>query len=286
MLLKDFTPSQDLRQWVRCFRICHFEFEGLETVPVKLYPPKPEVVLHFFLKDVWAIDSPDGRKEYQSVIILAGQRTYARFQYNGKDFLNFQIVFHPTTLVTLIGIPANELTDQLLDAHLLFRTWMGSRMEAAFEQLQYAETHQEMLELGEKFVRDLLRYKNARTHRLHPALDQMLICGGRLSPQWLAQDACLSLKQFNRKFLEVAGVTPKLYSRIIRFTKAFNYKNRYPELDWLSISLECGYYDYQHLSKDYYDFTGHTPVALHELEKKSPEYMLGLTPELYGSRHE
>lgn len=71
---------------------------------------------------------------------------------------------------------------------------------------------------------------------------------------------------------------------MIRFNRAFNLKNKYPHKDWLSIAIECGYYDYQHLVKDYKEFTGLNPNEFHLLESQSPERILGLTDNIYRDR--
>ncbi len=282
MLLKDFTPSPAISDLVRCFRICHFTFDQTITIPGKVYPPKPEMVLHFFLRDAWAIEQESGRKEYQPPITLTGQRTFVRNQYNGRDFINFQVVFQPTALFRLTGIPADALTDQILDAEDIF----PKSIRYTFEQLQKARSYSQLLLIGESFVKVLLHSITKDIHPIDAVAKQMLQTAGNVSLDWLAQEACLCTKQFKRKFNERTGVNPKLYTRIIRFNKAFNLKNRYPDHDWLSIAVQCGYYDYQHLVKDYRDFTGLTPIAFHQLEKSSPEYILGLTPELYRSRVE
>jgi AraC-like DNA-binding protein len=280
MLLKDFAPSPELKDCVRCFRICHFSFEPKVTVPVKAYPPKPETVLHFFLRDAWSIELSNGQKEHQLPITLSGQRTFVRNQYNGRDFLNFQVVFQPSALFRLTGVPADELTNQVLDAELFF----SSQIRFTLNQLQEADSYAEMLQLGEKFIKSLLRTRIRSGHWLDAVAQRMLQLEGSRSLEWLAHEACLSTKQFQRKFIERTGVSPKLYTRIIRFNKAFNLKNGYPDLDWLSIAVHCGYHDHQHLVKDYRHFTGFTPTSFHNLEKNSPEYILGLTPELYRSR--
>ncbi len=82
-------------------------------------------------------------------------------------------------------------------------------------------------------------------------------------------------RQFERKFNEHMGVSPKLYARIIRFDYVFRLKNRHPEKDWLSIALECGYHDYQHLAKEYKEFTGCTPTEFFALDQKAPERFFG-----------
>jgi AraC-like DNA-binding protein len=71
------------------------------------------------------------------------------------------------------------------------------------------------------------------------------------------------------------GVSPKVYSRIIRFDQAVKIKNAYPEQDWLSIGLQSGYYDYQHMVKDFKEFTGLTPIQFYLLDSHAPERKFG-----------
>ncbi|MBK6977814.1 MAG: AraC family transcriptional regulator [Cytophagaceae bacterium] len=59
-------------------------------------------------------------------------------------------------------------------------------------------------------------------------------------------------------------------------TRAFRLKNAFPDKDWLSIALECGYYDYQHLVKDYKEFTGMSPAAFYFQDTQSPERAFGI----------
>lgn len=66
-----------------------------------------------------------------------------------------------------------------------------------------------------------------------------------------------------------------MFDRISRFEKSFRTKNKYPHLGWLSIALTCGYYDYQHLVKDYKEFTHLTPNAFYEADTKAPERVFG-----------
>jgi transcriptional regulator GlxA family with amidase domain len=91
------------------------------------------------------------------------------------------------------------------------------------------------------------------------------------SLDWLACQANMSPRQFQRKFHERIGLSPKLYSRISRFWKAFEYKEKNPSSDWLSIALQFGYSDYYHLSKDFKQFAHVTPNILIEEYSKRPE---------------
>ncbi len=133
---------------------------------------------------------------------------------------------------------------------------------------------------GFKLIRSFLKDKCP----LDVVSQQMIQKCGHVSLDGLADGACLCTKQFKRKFLESVGVNPKTYARIIRLNRAYNIKNAYPDRDWLGIAIECGYYDYQHLAKDYKEFAGVTPNEFYFLESRSPERVLGLTDTIYQER--
>ncbi|MBL0199969.1 MAG: hypothetical protein IPP81_07265 [Chitinophagaceae bacterium] len=43
----------------------------------------------------------------------------------------------------------------------------------------------------------------------------------------------------------------------------------------MSIAVQCNYHDYQHLAKDYKQFTNQTPTDFHLLDNASPERKFG-----------
>ncbi len=72
------------------------------------------------------------------------------------------------------------------------------------------------------------------------------------------------------------GVGPKLYSRVVRFYKAYQYKENNPHEDWLTIALLFGYTDYQHMVKDFKEFAQVTPNLWINQDNQSPERILQL----------
>lgn len=97
----------------------------------------------------------------------------------------------------------------------------------------------------------------------------------KFSIEKIANYACLSISQFERRFVQQLGITPKLYVRINRFYQAYSLKEKQPNLDWLSIALQTGYHDYQHLVKDFKQFSYSTPHSLLLAQAKAPEKILG-----------
>ena len=280
MILKDYPPNLALTAYIKCYRIVHFDFARNISIPLKAYPPKPEVVLHFFLRDNFAIIQDDGKKIAQPSILLLGQKTFLKRHFTSNNFLNFQIVFQPAALFRITGVPADEFTNQFIDAESIF----PRSIRITFEKLQLAKTYNEMVIIGEAFATELISRPQKNFHQLDTVTMLMMKKCGNIPLDWLAKETFLCPKQFRRNFNERVGVNPKTYSQVIRFNKAFNIKNRYPNMDWLSIAIECGYWDYQHLVKDYKDFTGLTPTEFHLLENNSPESRLGLTTYIYESR--
>ena len=281
MILKDFLPSASLREFVQWYRIVHFEFEKTNEALFKAYPPKPEECLHFVLRGSLEVELADrDKKKFQLPIALLGQQTAVTPRYNSSNLLNFQIVFQPTAVFRLTGIPAFELTNKYLDAEDIF----PRSIRFVFDELQQAKTYGEMLNIADRFINTLVSNVRKDAHLLDSASKLMMQNSGNISLDWLAKESCLCTKQFKRKFNERVGINPKSYARIIRFTKVFNNKNAYPHWDWLRIAIECNYFDYQHLVRDYKNFTGLTPNDFHFLERNSPECKLGLSEELYRNR--
>ncbi len=269
MLLKDFLPKPENRRFVRLYRIIHFRFEERDVPRTKAYPPRPEHVLSFFPYEPETVQYPN-KVTKNARCIVTGQHDIVFNRTVQNHFLCLQIVFQPTAFYMLTGVPCAEINNQYLEGELFFR----NDIQFVNEQLFHAATYDEMLAIADRFVSKLqpVKYKSP----IDAMATVMLQKEGILSLDWLASQSSLSTKQFERSFKLRTGVTPKIFSRISRFDKAFRLKNQYPEMDWLSVAIACSYYDYQHLVKDYKDFTSLTPPAFHDIDNKAPERIFGL----------
>lgn len=197
MLIRDFSPGVAVSEFVQFYRIVHFEFDPLENIPIKAYPPKPEQCLHFFLRDPLTFGI-NGNTFKQPSIFLSGQRTSLVKHFNGSNLLNVQIVFQPTAVFRLTGTPAYQLTDQNIDARLIF----SKSIQTVFEQLQAAKNYGEMLNIVEQFMYHQVSYVRRDVLPLDIISRQMIQQGGNVSMDRLAKASCLCTKQFRRNFYE------------------------------------------------------------------------------------
>lgn len=271
-------PHQALREYVRLFQVIGCTFPSAMTdLPVKAYWPRAENCLSFFPKDPEIIEYGfDGDLQKSPTARLYGQHSLATSRYVGRDFLVFQVQFQPGALVRLTGLSLNELSNTFIDAEAVF----SKEIRAVNERLSYTNHYTEMVPIVEDFMFYLInRQKSSRyKNNLLPIdrANQFIIeNNGQVSLDWLASQTCLSIRQFHRQFTVRHGVSPKLYARIARFETAIKQKHINPQKDWLTIALELGFYDYQHLVRDFKEFTTLTPNEFLIADGKAPERTFG-----------
>lgn len=59
----------------------------------------------------------------------------------------------------------------------------------------------------------------------------------------LAGEAFVSIRQPERQFKERIGLPPKVFTRLVRFSRAWLLHERWLDMSWLSIAHTCGYAD-------------------------------------------
>jgi AraC-like DNA-binding protein len=278
MVVFDFRPpSPALGEYIRQHQIVGVYFDKTVVSPVKPYWPRPQNCLAFFPRDAQQVSSPDSPtpvKTFRSDLI--GQPTILTNRYVDHDFIVFQVVFQPGALFRLTGIPAHQLADQFIDAEAVFST----EIKLVNERLSSTDDHLKMIAIVEDFLHSLIRRKNNHQSKLDQLpvdkVSRLLLQNPfRFSLDWLADQACLSPRQFYNQFVERIGVNPKLYSRISRFDQTMKLKSTQSHKDWLEIAVEIGYYDYQHMARDFKEFTKQSPLEFFQAEKEAPERAFG-----------
>lgn len=272
MVLLEFKPHYLLAEIARTYRIVNFKFDSVENLPCKPYPPKAEQCLSFYPYDREDVVYANSRKEAGKLnAVVFGQQTELTNRYVGSNFLLIQIVFAPGGLFRITGIPSTEIANAYVDAEAIF----FADIRFVNEQLCHCSSYQQMVAVIDKFLFSQIKKRNFSAHAIDQVM-QGLYCNEELpSIDALSRLACVSTRQFERIFKHRMGVSPKYFLKVMRFENAFRMKNKFPHLDWLSIAIRCGYYDYQHLVKDYKELTLMTPTEFHHLDLSSPERMFG-----------
>jgi AraC-like DNA-binding protein len=272
MIFKLIKPSPSLSRYVRSYQLIHFVFKNDQEKPVKPYPPRPEQCIIFYPRDPLSIEYQSSlKKVLQPRSIVSGQVVSRQNLHIGDDYIVFKIIFYPGALFHFVQMPLSGITDQNEDAEVIF----PKEMRGLNERMKNAKSFEEMVVMVEDFLTRAISKTKISFQPIDEIARLLLLEPEKFSLDWLAKESCLSIKQFQRKFAERVGVSPKLFGRISRFDKAFRLKNRNPHLDWLGIAIESGYHDYQHLVKDFNEFSCALPNSLIREESVSPDRFFG-----------
>jgi AraC-like DNA-binding protein len=272
MVLQEYIPSLILSEHIRTFRLVHYEYKFDGSLPIKAYPPRPEHCLSFYARDFETVEYQNsGTKTGNLPNVLFGHQTELTNRSVGNNFLLIQVVFKPGGLYRLTGIPSNYLTNQYIDAQTVF----SKEIKHVNDKINDCKTFIQMIAVVESFLLNELKRNLCDIHPLDIATTKLFTNDLIPSVDILAKNACQSTRHFERNFKERMGISPKYFLKVLRFENAFRMKNKNPQLDWLTIAINCGYYDYQHLARDYKDLTGLTPNQFHEIDLKAPERLFG-----------
>lgn len=156
-----------------------------------------------------------------------------------------------------IDIPLNELTNQGIDSH---------EFPVLFSQsfiYQLCESNQNPIDAIEhELVRQVYKNNTDTEKQISYAVSLISRQKGIVSIKELATEACLGLRQFERKFKFYTGYSPKEYSRIVKFWNAIHLLKSNTSFDnFLSVAIQAGYYDTPHLYREVKRLSGNTPNA-------------------------
>lgn len=185
----------------------------------------------------------NGQWQVQPRTFYAGQLTRPLMLRSRGGARIFGVRFHPHGANQLLKLPMQELTDAFADM---------VRMPAGDPTLEGQIAAFTSLEKSGSGGEDAL---------VAHAVAQMTAASGMVEIGEFAAMAGISVRQFERRFLNRVGLSPKLFCRIQRFQRIFS-RVEQPGANWVDAAIACGYYDQAHLIRDFKEFTGRTPSAL------------------------
>lgn len=262
------APVPALRPWVRDYLLAHFRFDPTQPIPHKRYAPKPEQGITFFVKGPPRIvSSRTGCQQVAPPVAIFGQHTRRCDVHLAPEFLMLRVHLQPGALFRLLGVPLREFGEDYFDAELV----LGSEAREATERMALSTDANTMVQVAEEC---LLRWTARAKHKVRPVdrvAEQLTANPLHHSLDGLARQACLSRRQLNRTFTERMGAGPKLYQRLVRFHGAHQFKTASPHVAWPIVALKFGYTDYQHMVRDFREFTDATPNRWLQEDRSSPE---------------
>ncbi|MBC8110428.1 MAG: AraC family transcriptional regulator [Verrucomicrobia bacterium] len=252
MIYQEFLPTPALQPYVHRFWI-------LENEPSDSYPMEHIV-------------TPNGME----ALILSYRQVNYSFMMNGKIIsLPEAYLFIPSVSFSIITTGCSGFIGILFKSgslHKLLKNPMTELIGQAVEPQAF---------LGSQPIRSLLEKLPESTFALRVAyvedfLSQYFCMGACLTTiqyatqlirqsigmkpvEQIAEQVGVSRRAIEKQFMEKVGLSPKYYSRMVRFSAVQRFLMNHPQSSWLDLTHQFGYYDQSHLIKDFYDFTGSSP---------------------------
>jgi AraC-like DNA-binding protein len=258
------SPHPSLQLYVDSYILCT---SGGEKVTLKgSWAASNETSLIFYMADRPSLKtSEDKVSQLQSergCIIGLQPQCNGVVSFTGV-YHTFIIQFKANGFYKLFRMPMTEVTNKIHCLDDLF----GVKAKNINEQLRNAGDIQQMAHFADVFLLFFLNKQKAHIN-LYDGItfisNELFNNASLLSIEQYAYKANMSVRNFGRRFIEQTGVPPKLYCRLLRFNNAINKKLKQPQINWTSITYDCGYYDQMHMIKDFKEFANVNPSALFE----------------------
>lgn len=226
-------------------------------------------VLYFYLNDKPRIFQ--SRQQLKSPAYLCGQyNQFFDLQVNG-NFTLFAVVLQPYALPVIFNLPAIELFNYQIPLQDL----LPKLDQEITSKIGEAADFYQRVSIIENFILEKSGKNTSLTYL--PRLQKSLCSLERetmLNTSQLAENACLSRKQFERMFQHFVGLPPRQFIKVLRLQKVLWLKHNSPAANLTQIALKSGYFDQAHMTRDFKGMTGLTPIKYFSICKPYADFFM------------
>lgn len=188
------------------------------------------------LGDPWATGRSLPSSSLIPTMALIGPFTWPQFLRVGRNVRAIGAVFPSVFSPDTLGVPATALVNQIVALDEIWPDEDVERLESALANRSVSEG-----------LRVLKRALLARQ--------------GGVSIERTARQYGLSRQRFARRFHDAAGLSPKLFGRIVRFQGLVHALLSNDVARWASVASEAGFYDQAHMINEFRDLAGAPPIT-------------------------
>lgn len=270
MFYKKYKPTKLIEEFVECY----FVWEGEPTEPLHIEsPPNSLCSFVFNYENQYRISNHKYKDQLVPLCFIGGQ-SLGNYTLHiiGKIGL-IGIAFKPATIYHLYGIPMYELTDE----RICFTKICPESGKTLISKLGNTPNSKERIAILENYVLELLNSKCHGTPEIIKSANGIFDSKGQLNIMELLDRVPMSRRNFERKFLEEVGVSPKTYAKLRRFGYTCSLMAGNRDVNLMDVLCEGGYYDQSHFIKDFKYFSGRTPRHYSKTNVELANYVDGIT---------
>ncbi len=247
---------------------------------------KPPKILSGILEKIWVFDSVVNSEDdphfglipdYTSSLIAVLPRNNSGMQlfvtgpntsnlkfetYSSQITLGFRFI--PGKITALFNIQPKETLNK---KYPLKSQLSGSQFTELSEAVKNTGTIKGKSSIICSIIIRHINRQNIDEDEITDAINKIIDSDGSMKLETLYSGISISQRQFQRNFTKRTGISPKEFSRIVRFHKVTRklVKNNFRHFDTL---VESGYYDQSHYYREFREFLGMLPGKFESRQKK------------------
>jgi AraC-like DNA-binding protein len=253
MRYREIRPNASAARFVKCYWL--MEDDAPLPNPQRIVPDGRAQLILNLAHPYEALTKRGWQLQPQCFII--GQITAPLLLRASGPFKMIGINFHPHTASEFLNIPMCELTDS---AAISLDDFSG-QLSRKFNRIPELRSPNEWFRVLDHIIHSRAESRTTGDRLLSIAVKELEQSGGMMRIATAADHVGLSSRQFERRFVQAVGITPKLFCRIQRFQRVFSVLETGTP-GWADAAVQCGYYDQAHLIRDFGEFAGKPPLAL------------------------
>jgi len=161
--------------------------------------------------------------------------------------------FYPGAAEQLLECPLEKFTEQQISLRDVL-----NKAKDLIKRISSADTFDHQVEIFEAYQRSHLDEKPL-PYLVNYILKRINSTFGDTRIQELADETGFSARHINNVFRKHVGISPKLYTRIVRFQRGFGLMKSKNAPDFAELAEEAGYYDQAHFINEFKEFSLTTP---------------------------
>lgn len=229
-----------------------------QLVASSALPARPDQFIEIYLAERYRVARDGGPPCLSPGVAVVGPQSRPGLVLHMSGEIDvFTIRFQPTGFHQLFGVAMTDLVDQGVE----LADVIGARACALHDAVLRAPDFASRVAAAQRWMGGQTPAATASTD-LNAAARLLVRTGGAARIDAIAARSGLSLRQFERRFTDAVGLTPKFYARTIRLARALDSKARGPERGWAEIAHEAGFSDQSHLVRDCTALAGISPGRL------------------------
>lgn len=174
----------------------------------------------------------------------------------------YAIRMHPVMGYYFLKVPMYEITNRQIEITDILNGSKSGDLRNAQKNDRIDSMEHGVLQ---EFLIDYLPKKEMYINDpIYNAVNKIIRHKGCLKINELAQEFCMSHRNFNRNFLLKVGISAQAYAKIWQMEYAIKLIMQNPNFSLSEIAFQAGYYDVAHLAHDFKEKAGVLPTSFRQ----------------------